>query len=179
VIVDSSALVALVLAEPGWEDVARKLERARMAGIGAPTLLETNIVLSHTLRSDARARIARLLQEAGITVLPFGEANWRAAADAWWRFGKGRHRAALNYGDCLSHATASLAAQPLLFVGDDFAHTDLKRRRSPVSQQTGLPSTLRPQALHAPTARGDRLADPAATWLGWTPAPKRARCSAG
>jgi ribonuclease VapC len=127
VIVDTSAIVALVLAEPGWEAVVAKVERATVVGIGAPTLVEVHIVLSHKLRSDARSRIARLLQEAAVSIIPFGDAHWRAAAEAWWRFGKGRHPAALNYGDCLSYAAASLAARPLLYVGDDFSRTDLSR----------------------------------------------------
>jgi ribonuclease VapC len=51
---------------------------------------------------------------------------WRAAVDAWLRFGKGRHHAALNFGDCISYATVKLARLALLFVGDDFAHTDIE-----------------------------------------------------
>ena len=59
--------------------------------------------------------------------MPFGEAHWREALAAYRRFGRGRHRANLNFGDCLSYAVARLAGEPLLFVGDDFAATDLPR----------------------------------------------------
>jgi ribonuclease VapC len=59
------------------------------------------------------------------TIIPFGEAHWRSAVDAYLRYGKGRHRAALNFGDCMAYAVAKLAQQPLLCAGADFAKTDL------------------------------------------------------
>lgn len=124
-IVDTSALVALVLQEPGFEDIQQKLAAAPQLGIGAPTLTELGIVLSARLRRDARGLIARLLDEAGVRVIPFGDAHHATALGAWLRFGKGRHPAALNFGDCLSYATARLAGRPLLCVGDDFPRTDL------------------------------------------------------
>ncbi len=85
----------------------------------------STIVLSARLHRDARGLLARFCQEAGIVTIPFGEAHYSAAIDAWLRFGKGRHPAALNFGDCLSYAAASLAAEPLLFVGEGFTRTDL------------------------------------------------------
>ncbi len=69
--------------------------------------------------------LSRLLQETGITIIPFADEHWRVAVEAHARFGKGRHAAALNSGDCLTYAAARLAERPLLFVGDDFARTDL------------------------------------------------------
>jgi ribonuclease VapC len=72
-----------------------------------------------------RDLLARFLSEASITVVPFGESHYGAAVDAWLRYGKDRHPAALNFGDCLSYAVARLAEEPLLFVGDDFAQTDI------------------------------------------------------
>lgn len=66
-----------------------------------------------------------LVQELGVTVVPFGEREWRAAMDAFLRFGRGRHQPALNFGDCLSYAAAATANDSLLFVGDDFAQTDI------------------------------------------------------
>ena len=125
-IVDSSAIVAIVLAEPGCDALVDKLGSAEHAGIGAPTLAETAIVLSARLGRDARSLLTRLLDEASIEVVSFGEAHYRAAVEAWLRFGKGRHPAALNFGDCMSYATASLAGQPLLCTGDDFGRTDLQ-----------------------------------------------------
>jgi ribonuclease VapC len=125
VIVDTSAIVAIFVAEPGHEEVLRKLSQATVAGVGAPTLAETGIVLAARLGRDPRSLLLRFLQESGIAAIPFGEAHWREAVEAYARFGRGRHRAGLNFGDCLSYATARLAGRPLLCVGNDFKKTDL------------------------------------------------------
>ena len=125
-IVDSSALVAIVLREPGWEALVDKLS-AGPAGTGAPTLAEAGVVLTAKLGPRGRSLLARVVQEARIAVVPFTDEHWPIAIDAYARFGKGRHAAALNFGDCLTYAVASLASQPLLYVGEDFAKTDLPR----------------------------------------------------
>jgi ribonuclease VapC len=65
------------------------------------------------------------LVESGIRTIPFGDAHWIVSLDAFARFGKGRHPAALNLGDCLTYAVAKLSGEPLLCTGDDFARTDL------------------------------------------------------
>lgn len=123
-ILDTSAVVAIVMKEPGHENLLRRIADGNPA-IGTATLTETAIVLSARLERDARALLARFLSEASIAVVPFGESHYGAAVDAWLRYGKGRHPAALNFGDCLSYAVARLANESLLFVGDDFAQTDL------------------------------------------------------
>ncbi len=123
-IVDSSAVVAIVLREPGHELLLDKLAGSG-AGIGTPTLAELGLVLSARLGRDSRPVIDGLLDRLGLDVVPFGDAHWRVAVGAFVRYGRGRHRAGLNFGDCLTYAVASLADEPLLFVGDDFAHTDL------------------------------------------------------
>ena len=126
-IVDTSALVAIVVREPGHEAIVAKLTAPTVvAGIGTPTVAELGMVLSARLRIDARSRVAELLDLLDIAAVPFGEAHWREAVDAYWRFGRGRHAASLNFGDCLTYAVARLANEPLLFVGDDFAATDLE-----------------------------------------------------
>jgi ribonuclease VapC len=125
-ILDTSAVVAIVMKEPGYEELLRRLAGGT-AAIGTATLTETAIVLSARLQSDARSLLARFLSEASIAIIPFGESHYSAAVDAWLRFGKGKHTAALNFGDCLSYAVAHLANEPLLFVGDDFAQTDITR----------------------------------------------------
>jgi ribonuclease VapC len=124
VILDTSAVVAILLKEPGFEDLLEAITENRVA-IGSATLTETSIVLSSRLNRDARPLVARFLSEAAVTVVPFGEAHYAAAVDAWLRFGKGRHPASLNFGDCLSYAVATLANEPLVFIGDDFTHTDI------------------------------------------------------
>ena len=124
-IVDSSAIVAILLAQPGYEPVLDKISRADSVGVGAPTLAETGIVVSSRVGVAGRTLLARLLQESGMAIVPFGDHHWPAAVDAFVRFGKGRHPAALSFGDCLTYATARVAAEPLLCLGDDFARTDL------------------------------------------------------
>lgn len=124
-IIDTSALVAIFLKEPGHERLVEAVADASAAAVAAPTLVEAGIVLSVRMRLDARPLLARFLHDFGIMVIPFGEDHWPEALDAFDRFGKGRHPAALNLGDCFSYAVASLAEQPLLCVGDDFHKTDL------------------------------------------------------
>ena len=126
-ILDSSALVAIVMKEPGYEELLSAIASDGSPAIGAATLAEAAIVLSARLKVDARSLLARFLSEAAIAVVPFGESHYGAAVEAWLRYGKGRHPAALNFGDCLAYAVAHLAREPLLFVGGDFAQTDIAR----------------------------------------------------
>lgn len=123
-ILDTSSIVAILLKEPGFENLLQTITEGD-AAVGTATLTETAIVLSARLRRDARPVLSRFLTEASVAVVPFGEAHYSAATDAWLRFGKGRHPASLNFGDCLSYAVAKLADEPLVFVGDDFARTDV------------------------------------------------------
>lgn len=124
-ILDSSAIVAVVFQEPGHEELLEKVLAAGEVAIGAPTLAETAIVVSARLGTDARPLLTRLLREGAIETLPFGEAQSGVAVGAWLRYGRGRHPAGLNFGDCLAYATARVAGRPLLCVGDDFSKTDL------------------------------------------------------
>jgi ribonuclease VapC len=125
VILDSSAMVAIFAREEGHEQLIDLVADAPISAVGAPTMVEAGIVLSVRMRLDARPLLLRFLQEFGIVVVPFGDDHWREALDAFQRFGKGRHKAGLNLGDCFSYAVASLAEEPLLCVGDDFRKTDL------------------------------------------------------
>ena len=124
-ILDSSAVVAIIFQEPDHEALLEKLTDAEEVGIGTPTLVECGIVLSARLNQDVRGFLARFLEEANVTVVPFTDAHYGIAIGAWLKYGKGRHAAALNFGDCLAYAVAKLAAMPLLCVGDDFPQTDL------------------------------------------------------
>jgi ribonuclease VapC len=127
VILDSSAVVAVLLQEDGYEELGLKMREADILGIGAPTLVETGVVMGRRARGEnGRVAISRFRQDLDLIVIPFGEAHCEAASEAFHRFGKGRHAAALNYGDCMSYAAARVAGQPLLFVGDDFARTDIE-----------------------------------------------------
>lgn len=124
-IVDTSAIIAVVFREPGFEVVVERLAAASNIGAGTPTLAETSIVLSARLKENALGLVERLVQEFHIEAVPFLAEHWRTAHHAYLRYGKGRHPARLNFGDCLSYATAKLADQPLLFIGRDFAKTDI------------------------------------------------------
>jgi ribonuclease VapC len=124
-IVDSSAVVAVFFREPDCEKIVRALEGADLAGIGSPTLTETAIVVGNRLGFRRVGVVHRFIQEFGISVLSFEEAHWTEAVAAYETFGRGRHPASLNFGDCLSYAAAKVAGRPLLCVGKDFAKTDL------------------------------------------------------
>lgn len=126
-IVDSSAIVAVLLREPGWEDLVVKLSAQTTAAVAAPTLAEVGLVMTAKMGRKASIVLSRFLQETNLAVIPFAEEHWRVAVEAYARFGKGRHAAGLNFGDCLTYAVARLAGQPLLFVGRDFSKTDLER----------------------------------------------------
>src|ERR1700728_8369 len=93
--------------------------------IGAPTRLETGIVLTARFGPRGKTALARFLQENSIETVAFREEHASVALDAYSRFGKGRHPAALNFGDCCTYAVASVADEPLLCRGNDFGQTDL------------------------------------------------------
>ncbi len=125
-IVDASALIAIVIDEPRSAELADKLRLSDVKGIGTPTLVETGIVLTARIGPDAAGSILSvLLERFDIRPIAFGERHWREAFRAAVHYGKGRHDAALNFGDCLTYAVAKLSGQPLLCIGDDFARTDL------------------------------------------------------
>jgi ribonuclease VapC len=124
-IVDTSALLAIVFREPGYEELIDRLVNAEAIACGAPTLAETGIVLRARLGQKADGLLERLLDEFAIQEISFGELHWREAVDAYRRYGKGHHKANLNFGDCMAYAIAKLSGVPLLYVGEDFARTDV------------------------------------------------------
>jgi ribonuclease VapC len=126
VIVDSSAIIAILLKEPGYERLRDGLAGAEQASIGAPTVVESSMVLCARLGRAGKTLLARFLEEAEIEVLEFTADHWTVAADAFIHYGKGRHPAGLNFGDCMTYAVAKLAGEPLLCLGDDFPATDLE-----------------------------------------------------
>jgi len=124
-ILDSSSLLAIIFQESGYEGLLGRIEAAPVVAVGAPTLAETGIVLEARLGTASHGMLERMLDELNVEEIAFGSLHWREAVDAFRRYGKGRHPAGLNFGDCLTYAAAYLSGEPLLFVGDDFAKTDV------------------------------------------------------
>jgi ribonuclease VapC len=124
-ILDASAILAMILAEPGSAELIRRVGASPMIAVGAPTLVETAMVLSSRLRRDARPLLNDFLREAEVEVIPFTRDHYEVAMDAFTRYGRGRHPAGLNFGDCLTYAVARISGMPLLFTGKDFSKTDL------------------------------------------------------
>jgi ribonuclease VapC len=126
---DASALIAILFSEPGYLELVDAILEADVVRVGAPTLVETAMVLAGRRGSPAGRELDGLVRELGATIVPFGEAEWHRALDASNRYGRGRHAAALNFGDCLAYATAAVAGDTLLFVGRDFRKTDIRPAR--------------------------------------------------
>ena len=124
-VLDSSAIVAIEAKEPGFQELIARIDRAERVLIGSPTALEAVMVLTSRRRSDATAWVAGFLRSVDADVVPFSELHFEAAARAYLRFGKGRHPAALNFGDCMAYAVSKVAKEPLLYTGNDFARTDI------------------------------------------------------
>ncbi|WP_341924550.1 type II toxin-antitoxin system VapC family toxin [Nocardioides psychrotolerans] len=121
-ILDSSAIVAIVQGEPEARLFARLIEGASTLQIAAPTFVETAVVLGRGRREG----VDDLLTGFGVEVVPFTLEHAEAARVAYARYGKGSGSPArLNLGDCFSYALATVSGQPLLFKGDDFTHTDV------------------------------------------------------
>jgi ribonuclease VapC len=126
VTLDSSALVAILFSEPGYLELVDAILEADVVRVGAPTLVETAMVLAGRRGSPVGGELEGLVRELGVTIVPFGEAEWQRALDASNRYGRGRQAAGLNFGDCLAYATAAVAGDSLLFVGRDFSKTDIR-----------------------------------------------------
>jgi ribonuclease VapC len=125
-IVDSSALVAMLRAEPAADEFGVALARAGGGSVPAPVYLETCMVIAGRKGPDSRPEVDALLQTFGLRVMPFTEDHARAAVAAFLRYGKGRGPG-LNFGDCMAYAVAQAEGAPLLVAGDDFAKTDVAR----------------------------------------------------
>jgi ribonuclease VapC len=125
-IVDTSALIAILRAEPDAADYAMAIERAPVRRLSAATYLEAAVVIDGARDPIASRRFDDLVREAELRIEPISEEQVRAAREAYRDFGRGSgHRARLNFGDCFAYALARTMAEPLLFKGDDFGHTDV------------------------------------------------------
>lgn len=124
-ILDSSAILAIIFEEVRYQRLVDAMFEAGYVGAGTPTVVETGIVLTHRRPKPGRMLLERFLDEGEVDEIPFTDVHWRVAIDAHEKYGKGRHPARLNFGDCLTYATARVAGDTLLFVGDDFSKTDI------------------------------------------------------
>ena len=125
-IVDTSALIAILRDEPEAPACAKAIEAASSRRISAANLVEAAIVIDASRDPVASRRFEDLLREAQLVVEPVTEAQARIAREAYRDFGKGSgHPARLNFGDCFAYALARATGEPLLFKGNDFAHTDI------------------------------------------------------
>ncbi len=125
-IIDTSALVAILRDEPEAEVCARAIESAAMRRLSAVSFVEAAVVIDGSRDPIASRRFDDLLKEAEVLVEPVTEIQARLARDAYRDFGKGSgHPARLNFGDCFAYALAKVTGEPLLFKGADFGHTDI------------------------------------------------------
>lgn len=124
IVVDTSALIAMVTGEPGADWLQTRLWHANERLMCTASAVELDLVLEG--RFNANVGLGRrLLHRSNVALIPLDDDLAQRASDAWRRFGKGNHRAALNYGDCFTYALAEREALPILCTGDDFARTDL------------------------------------------------------
>jgi ribonuclease VapC len=124
-IVDSSALVAIMLGEPEGHLFDVAILRSPGCGMSAANYLEASMVVLNRKGNYGSGDLDLALTRLGIQILPFTESQARLARAAFERYGKGRHPAALNFGDCMAYAAAKERGEELLFKGTDFAQTDV------------------------------------------------------
>lgn len=124
-VIDTSALVAILLGEPEAKTIAMAIANDNKRLIGAFSLLETSIVIESKKGEDGALELDLLLRKIQAEIISMNSAQTEGARKAWRDFGKGRHPAALNIGDCCAYALAKITGEPLLFKGDDFSKTDI------------------------------------------------------
>jgi ribonuclease VapC len=125
-ILDSSAIVAVIRREHGYASLVSAMESASRLMIGAPALHEARMLLIGHFGVLGSSLLSRFIEERQVEVLPFDDRHLRLADEAGIRFGRGRHLAGLDPCDCMTYAVARAADAPLLFAGDSFARTDLE-----------------------------------------------------
>jgi ribonuclease VapC len=125
-IVDTSAIIAILRDEPDAEDLSSAIESADVRRVSAGTYIETAIVTDANRDPVLSRRLDSFLQQAFIIVEPVTVEQSRLAREAYRDYGKGRHRAGLNFGDCFAYALAKEKGEPLLFKREDFRKTDVE-----------------------------------------------------
>jgi ribonuclease VapC len=124
-IIDTSAIIAVLFNEDDAKDYAQLITQSDSRRMSAATFVETAIVVETQTKTSGSRQLDAFLRRADIAIEPFTEEHAHIARQAFIDFGKGRHPAGLNYGDCFSYALAKATGEPLLFKGKDFSKTDL------------------------------------------------------
>jgi ribonuclease VapC len=126
-VIDTSAIVAIALNEPDATELEVRIADDPVRLVSAAIVLEATIVLESRLGDAGGRELDLWLLKIGAEIVPVDAEQADAARRAWRRYGRGRHPAALNYGDCFSYALAATRGEPLLFKGDDFVKADVRR----------------------------------------------------
>ncbi len=126
-IVDTSALVAVLYGEPEARDLVERIRAADVCRISVANHVELSMVVESQLGPNGTRQVDAFLRRAGFVVEPVTIEQGDLARQAFLDFGKGRHKASLNFGDCFAYALARATGEALLFKGDDFALTDIRR----------------------------------------------------
>lgn len=126
-VIDTSAMVAILFSEPAAERLIAAVDADSRRLVSAATVVELSLVILGRVGEAGEPQLDRLLADIGATISPVDEEQVAIARDAALRFGRGRHRAGLNFGDCFSYALSMALGEPLLCVGDDFGRTDVER----------------------------------------------------
>jgi ribonuclease VapC len=124
-VVGTSALIAVLVGEPLAQKIAQVIADAPLRLLSAANLLEASIVIERRNRDAGARELDVLIYQTRIEIVPVDHDQAEIARRAWRRFGKSRHPAALNFGDCFAYALAKSRDLPLLFVGGDFSQTDI------------------------------------------------------
>lgn len=125
-VIDSSAVVAILQQEPETAHLLARLEADSIRLMSAASYLEAAIIIEHRLGYEGIRDLKLFLNEAGVKIEPVTFEQAELAREAYGRYGRGNHPAALDYGDCFAYALSKAAGEPLLFKGDDFSRTDVK-----------------------------------------------------
>lgn len=125
-IVDTSAVIAILRGEPDAPAMVRALQHGQTCRMSAANYFEAAVVTDGNRNPVLSRRFDDLLREVAIVIEPVTLQQAEIAREAYRDFGKGRHKAGLNFGDCFAYALAKVMGEPLLFKGDDFCHTDIE-----------------------------------------------------
>jgi ribonuclease VapC len=135
-VIDSSAVVAILFREPEAEWFEAAILSDSMRYMSAASLVEISIVLDRRMGERVSAKLDGFVLQTGIEIVPVSLEQAEAAREAFRKYGRGRHKAGLNFGDCFSYALAKVSGEPLLYKGNDFALTDLAVISLPPSPQS-------------------------------------------